>query len=145
MEKIPYINGGVYLFNMKVIISESRFNSVFSEWLKKEKINLHILYYGSDLSNQDGLVEKGLVKFSQGDTPRNVERIGFSNGYIFVYKKKDNELTFIKMSPGITTLGGMFKVFPPEMVEEYFSEQVKAYMYEYLNSNNSKLFFNKSV
>ena len=103
---------------MKVIISESRFNSVFSEWLKKEKINLHILYYGSDLSNQDGLVEKGLVKFSQGDTPRNVERIGFSNGYIFVYKKKDNELTFIKMSPGITTLGGMFKVVPPEMVEE---------------------------
>ena len=49
------------------------------------------------------------------------------------------------MSPGITTLGGMFKVFPPEMVEEYFSEQVKEYMYEYLNSNNSKLFFNKSV
>jgi hypothetical protein len=130
---------------MKVILNESKFNTIFSEWLEKEKINLHILYYGSDLSQQDGLVEKGLVKFSQGDTPRNIERIGFSNGHIFVYKKKDNELTFIKMSPGVTSLGGMFKIFPPEMVEEYFSEQVKEYMYEYLNSNNSKLFFNKSV
>ena len=130
---------------MKIILNESKFNTIFSEWLKKEKINLHILYYGSDLSQQDGLVEKGLVKFSQGDTPRNIERIGFSNGHIFVYKKKDNELTFIRMSPGVTSLGGMFKIFPPEMVEEYFSEQVKEYMYEYLNSNNSKLFFNKSV
>lgn len=130
---------------MKVILNESKFNTIFSDWLKKEKINLHILYYGSDLSQQDGLVEKGLVKFSQGDTPRNIERIGFSNGHIFVYKKKDNELTFIRMSPGVTSLGGMFKIFPPEMVEEYFSEQVKEYMYEYLNSNNSKLFFNKSV
>jgi len=130
---------------MKVILNESRFNTIFSEWLENEKINTHITYYGSDLSNQDGLVEKGLVRFSQGDNPRNIERIGFSNGYIFVYKKKDKELTFIRMSPGITTLGGMFKVFPPEMVEEYFSEQVKGYMYEYLDSNNSKLFFNKSV
>ena len=100
---------------MKVILNESRFESVFSKWLENEKINTHITYYGSDLSNQDGLVEKGLVRFSQGDNP-----IGFSNGYIFVYKKKDKELTFIRMSPGITTLGGMFKVFPPEMVEEYF-------------------------
>ena len=91
------------------------------------------------------MVEKALVKFSQGDTPRNIERIGFSNGHIFVYEKKDNELRFIRMSPDITSLGGMFKIFPSEMVEEYFSEQVKEYLYEYLKSNNSKLFFNKSL
>ena len=45
---------------MKVILSESRFGTIFSEWLENEKINTHITYYGSDLSNQDGLVEKVL-------------------------------------------------------------------------------------
>ena len=117
---------------MKVIISESRFNSVFSEWLKKEKINLHILYYGSDLSNQDGLVEKGLVKFSQGDTPRNIERIGYSQGHIFSYVKKGDELILRKISPNIELYFedvALFNIFPPEKVLDYLDNLVKEYLY----------------
>jgi hypothetical protein len=57
---------------MKVIINESRFESAFSELLKKEKFNIDISWYGSDMSSEGELIIKGLVKFSQGDTPRNI-------------------------------------------------------------------------
>ena len=86
---------------MKVILSESRFESVFSELLKKEKFNIDISWYGSDVSSEGDLIIKGLAKFSQGDTPRNIERIGYSQGHIFSYKKKGDELILRKISPNI--------------------------------------------
>jgi hypothetical protein len=70
---------------------------VFSELLNKEKLNIDISWYGSDMNSQDGLVIKGLVKVSQGDTPRNIERIGYTHGYIFSYKKKGDELILRKI------------------------------------------------
>jgi len=117
---------------MKVILNESRFESVFSELLKKEKLNIDISWYGSDMNNQDGLVIKGLVKLSQGDTSRNIERIGFSNGYIFSYKKKGDELILRKISPNIEKdfeFIGLFKIFPPEKVLDYLDNLVKEYLY----------------
>jgi len=114
---------------MKVILTESRLKSVFSKFLEKSKINVQLSYYGSDLGN-DGLRYRGLVKLSQGDTPRNIESIGFSFGYIFSYKKVDNELILITTSPDITKIGGIFKGFPPELLLEYFSDLMKDYIYK---------------
>jgi hypothetical protein len=112
---------------MKVILTESRLKSVFSKFLEKSKINVQLSYYGSDLGN-DGLRYRGLVKLSQGDTPRNIESIGFSFGYIFSFKKEDNELKLITTSPDISKIGGIFKGFPPELLVDYFSDLMKDYI-----------------
>jgi hypothetical protein len=119
---------------MKIILNESRLKSVFSKFLEKSKINIHLEYYGSDV-NDDGLIIKGLVRLSQGDTPRNVERIGYSLGYIFSFKKKDNELILRKTSPDITEIGGIFKGFPPDLILDYFSELIKEFLYKKLEQN----------
>lgn len=118
---------------MKVILTESRLKSVFSNFLEKSKINVQLSFYGSNLTS-NGLEYRGLVKLSQGDTPRNIERIGFSNGYIFSFKKKDNELILVKTSPDITQIGGIFKGFPPELMVDYFSDLIKDYIYKKLDS-----------
>ena len=109
---------------MKVILNESRLKSVFSKFLEKLKINVQLSYYGGSEGN-DGLRYQGLVKLSQGDTP-----IGFSFGYIFSYKKVDNELTLITTNPDITKIGGIFTGFPPELLVDYFSDLMKDYIYK---------------
>ena len=117
---------------MKVILSESRFESAFSELLKKEKFNIDISWYGSDVSSEGDLIIKGLAKFSQGDTPRNIERIGYSQGHIFSYIKKGDELILRKISPNIENYFdgiGLFKIFPPEKVLDYLDNLVKEYLY----------------
>ena len=119
---------GIFI-DMKVILNESRLKSVFSKFLEKSKINVQLSYYGSDLGN-DGLRYRGLVKLSQGDTPRNKESIGFSFGYIFSFKKEDNELKLITTNPDITKIGGVFTGFPPELLLEYFSDLMKDYIYK---------------
>ena len=120
---------------MKVILNESRFESVFSELLKKEKLNIDISWYGSDVSSQGELIIKGLVKFSQGDTPRNIERIGYSQGHIFSYIKKGDELILRKISPNIEHYFervALFNIFPPEKVLDYLDNLVKEYLYNEL-------------
>ena len=76
------------------------------------------------------MVYRGLVKLSQGDTPRNIQRIGFPNGHIFSYKKVDNELILVNTIPDITKIGGIFTGFPPELMLEYFSDLMKDYIYK---------------
>ena len=107
---------------MKVILNESRLKSVFSNFLEKSNINVQLSYYGSNLTN-NGLEYQGLVKLSQ-----NRNDLGFSNGYIFSFKKKDNELILVKTSPDITKIGGIFKGFPPELLVDYFSGLIKDYI-----------------
>jgi len=114
---------------MKIVLYESRLKSVFSKFLEKSKINVQLSYYGSSLNN-NSLRYQGLVKLSQGDTPRNIERIGFSFGYIFSYKKVDNELILITTSPDIRVIGGIFTGFPPELLVDYFSDLMKDYIYK---------------
>jgi len=120
---------------MKVILNESRFESVFSELLKKEKLNIDISWYGSGVSSQGELIIKGLVRFSQGDTPRNIELIGYSQGHIFSYIKKGDELILRKISPNIEHYFervALFNIFPPEKVLDYLDNLVKEYLYNEL-------------
>jgi hypothetical protein len=109
---------------MKVILTESRLKSVFSKFLEKSNINVQLSFYGSNLTN-NGLEYQGLVKLSQ-----NRNDLGFSFGYIFSYKKKDNELILVKTSPDITKIGGVFTGFPPELLLGYFSDLMKDYIYK---------------
>ena len=109
---------------MKIILNESQLKSVFSKFLEKLKINVQLSYYEPNLTS-DGLRYRGLVKLSQGD-----ESIGFSFGYIFSFKKEDNELKLITTSPDINKIGGIFKGFPPELLVDYFSDLMKDYIYK---------------
>lgn len=114
---------------MKVILNESRFESVFSKLLEKEKFNIDISWYGTDLG-KDGLVVNGLVRLSQ-----NRKDLGFPNGYIFSYKKKGDELILRKISPNIENYFEritLFNIFPSEKVLDYLDNLVKEYLYNEL-------------
>lgn len=114
---------------MKVILNESRFESVFSKLLEKEKFNIDISWYGTDL-DKDGLVVNGLVRLSQ-----NRKDLGYSQGHIFSYKKKGDELILRKISPNIENYFEhitLFNIFPPEKVLDYLDNLVKEYLYNKL-------------
>ena len=117
---------------MKVILSESRFDSIFSEWLEKEGFELKIGWYGvGRLNGYDERIITGYVKIVKDGEP-----IGLSGGYQFSYKYEDGELSLYDIQPyvGFVGFGGLFKIFPTELVTEYFSEQVKDYIYMKLES-----------
>ena len=110
---------------MKVIISESRFNSVFSKWLEKEDIDVNIGWYGGGrLNGYDEHIISGFVTIKG-------EGAGLPFGFQFSYKYEDNELTLYDIKPDIYRigLGGGFKMFPMDLVVEYFSEQIKDFIY----------------
>jgi hypothetical protein len=118
---------------MKVIISESRFNSVFSKWLEKEDIDINIGWFGGGgisgggINGYDEHIIRGFVTIREDGLPF---------GFQFSYKYEDNELTLYDIKPDIYRigLGGGFKMFPMDLVIEYFSGLIKDYIYKKLET-----------
>ena len=113
---------------MKVILNESKFNTIFSDWLDKEGFDINIGWYGSGrLNDNDEHIISGFVTIKEGDT---------IDSYIYSYKYKDGELSLDEIYPNIGRFGfgGVFKIFPTDLVAEYFSEEIKDYIYMKLES-----------
>jgi hypothetical protein len=109
---------------MKVILNESRFNTIFSDWLDKSGIDINIGWYGvGRINGYDERIISGFVQIKED------ESILFNRRYS--YKYKDSELSLYEIYPDINRFGfgGIFKIFPTDLVAEYFSELIKDYIY----------------
>ena len=109
---------------MKVILSESRFDSVFSEWLKKEDIKIRIEIL-NDINNKYKLVVVFMYLTHNG------EPLGNTGGYIFSFNLVDDKL-IVRNSPDDLMEIGIFTLFPNELVIKYFTDKVKEYIYKTL-------------
>jgi hypothetical protein len=109
---------------MKVILNESRFDSIFSDWLEKSGIDIYLGWFGSNKTFGNENIIGGLVKLSEDDVS-----IGNSHGYIFSFiLGDDGELTYKEVNPDFGKIG-IFQIFPTELVIKYFSELIKEYLY----------------
>ena len=109
---------------MKVILSESRFDSVFSEWLKKEDIKIRIEIL-NDINNKYKLVVVFMYLTHNG------EPLGNQGGHIFSFNLVDDKL-IVRNSPDDLMEIGIFTLFPNELVIKYFTDKVKEYIYKTL-------------
>lgn len=109
---------------MKVILSESRFDSVFSEWLKKEDIKIRIEIL-NDINNKYKLVVVFMYLTHKG------EPLGNQGGHIFSFNLVDDKL-IVRNSPDDLMGIGLFTLFPNELVIKYFTEKVKEFIYKKL-------------
>jgi len=119
---------------MRVIINESRFDSIFSDWLKKEDIKVMYNVYSSRLNGYDELIVNGGIYLYQYDKPIN------SNAYIFSYKVgEDKQLIFRELNPPsifLTNRNGLFKIFPPEYVMDFFVNKVRNFLQKRIDNKN---------
>lgn len=112
---------------MKVILSESKFNSVFSNWLEKTNIKSRIKVLEGSWNNNYNLVVVLLYLTYDG------EPLGSTGGYIFTYKLVDDKLVVRDLPIDMVELD-LFKVFPTEYVIEYFNDEVKDYLYNHMST-----------
>ena len=110
---------------MKIILNENRFNSVLTKFLDKSGIDINIGWNGSGRENER--IITGFVTINE-----NGQRVSFQ----FTYKYEDNELSLYGVYPDVNRFGfgEVFKGFPNELLIEYFSEQIKDYIYMRLES-----------
>ncbi len=119
--------------NMKVIINESKFDLVFSNWLKKENIKIRYIVYSSRLNGYDEIIVNGGVYLIQDGNPMN------SNPYTFSYKVgEDKQLIFQENTLPIYR-NKLFKLFPPEYVEDFFIDRVKNFLQKKIDDKNIPL------
>ena len=116
---------------MKVKLNESKFNSVFSDWLKKHGITIDILYW------RDNCVDSitGTVYLY-----KQKEILGYKHGYGFDFKydKRFKSLRYVGHSHDIEKLDN-FKFLPSDVVIKYFSDKVENYLIKYINDGYSCL------
>jgi len=114
---------------MKVILNESRFKTIFSDWLEKSGIDINIGWYGvgPDTVIWDGRIISGFVTIREDETIITTQ---------YSYKYKDSELSLYEIYPDRNRFGfgGIFDFFPTDLVVEYFSEEIKDYIYKKLET-----------
>ena len=108
---------------MRVILNESRFDSIFSKWLEKSGIEVKLEWCGVGRLNgyDERIVSGSFTLYEDGE---------LINSYIYSYKYEDGELSFYDMEPNVNRFGfrGSLKIFPYEKVSEYFSDRLKDYI-----------------
>jgi hypothetical protein len=111
---------------MRVIINESRFDLIFSNWLEDEDIQLVYKVYPSRTNRYDELiVSGGFYLYKEG------ERVN-QFPYTFSYKVgNDKQLIFWELSPPsvfLTYKNGLFRIFPSEHVKDFFVNKVRDFL-----------------
>jgi len=113
---------------MRFILSENRFNSLFSDWLERSGINIEFRPMPGYINGDDERVITGCLNFSKrGDN------FGLQNFYVFKFQVgEDNELHFYD-SNGRPERLREFKMFPPEIVRDYLIEISRKHQEQRLN------------
>jgi hypothetical protein len=119
---------------VKRVINENRFNSSFSEFLKKLNIKSQIVYVGQNRDGYDDVIVSGDIYLRMGG-----ELIGSDLGYGFTFKVgEDNQLIFDESFGNIDRIY-IFKGFPSGWVMEYFRNKVKNYIQKMINNKSIPL------
>ena len=107
---------------MKYIITESTLKSSIDKFLKLQDVEVKYLFFQVGYDNQKG------CKYVQGTVYlyKNGNIFGAKNGYEFFYdyNKFFKTLTYSGHYPMIESLG-FFSHFPPDVIIEYFSDNLK--------------------
>jgi hypothetical protein len=106
---------------MRVIINESRFDSIFSNWLKEEGITLSYRIYPSRRSGYDEIRSGGIYLIQDN------KEINFSP-YIFSYKVDEDKRLIFQEDYNPYQQFNLFKIFPSEYVKYFFVDKVKNYL-----------------
>ena len=102
---------------MRIILSENRFNSLFSDWLERSGINIEFQSMPGYLNGYDERIVTGCLNFSKRGN-----NFGLRNFYVYKFRVgEDNELQFYE-SNGRPERLREFKMFPPEVVRDYLIE-----------------------
>ena len=119
---------------MRVIINESRFDSIFSNWLEKEDIKVKYNGFPSRLNGYDELIVSGGLYLYKDGKPIN------TTAYIFSYKVgEDKQLIFQELHPPsifLTTRNGLFRIFPPDYVSDFFVNKVRNFLQKRIDEKN---------
>lgn len=120
---------------MKIILNENRFKSVLTKYLDNLGIDINIGWYGVGRYNKR--IQSGFVTLKEDETIVTFQ---------FSYMYEDNELSLYEIYPDIGRygFGDVFEGFPNELLVNYFSEQIKDYIYKKLESNNIKFSIDES-
>ena len=113
---------------MKIILNENRFNSVLSNYLDNLGIDINIGWYGVGRKLfYDERIISGFVTLREDETIVTFQ---------FSYMYEDNELSLYEIYPDIGRVGfgDVFEGFPNELLVNYFSEQIKDFIYKKLES-----------
>lgn len=107
---------------MKYIITESTLKSSIDKFLKLQDVEVKYLFFQVGYDNQKG------CKYVQGTVYlyKNGNIFGAKHGYEFFYdyNKFFKTLTYSGHYPMIESLG-FFSHFPPDVIIEYFSDNLK--------------------
>lgn len=118
---------------MKVIINESKFDLVFSNWLKKEDIKLRYVVYSNRLNGYDEIILSGGVYLIQDGNPMN------SSPYIFSYKVGEDEQLIFQENTLPIYGNKLFKLFPLEYVEDFFIGRVRNFLQKRIDDRSIPL------
>lgn len=115
---------------MKYIITEGQHKKVMTKMLKILNIEYDLVY------RNDNRVDKiwGTVYLYKDDIP-----FWYQNGFEFYYDydMRDRSLTYSSHRPSIETIG-YFDALPPEFVVNFFSDELKSYLEDYISKGRSK-------
>jgi len=113
---------------MKIILNENRFKSVLTKYLDNLGIDINIGWYGvGRINGYDERIISGFVTIREDETIITSQ---------YSYKYKDSELSLYEIYPDRNRFGfgGIFEGFPNELLVNYFSEQIKDFIYKKLES-----------
>ena len=123
MKKIIRLTEGDLINMINVVINENKFNSIFSNYLKKLNIKTRIVYLGSRENVSGEVFVKSDIYLTRNDNP-----IGSFLGYGFSFKVgEDNQLILDEHLGNIERVK-LFKGFPPELIIEFFVDKIRSYI-----------------
>jgi hypothetical protein len=124
MKRIIRLTEGDLINMVNMVINENKFNSTFSNYLKKLNIKTRIVYLGSRENVSGEVFVKSEIYLTRNNNP-----IGsLFTGYRFSFKVgEDNQLMFDEHLGNIERIN-LFKGFPPELIIGFFVDKIKNYI-----------------
>lgn len=102
---------------MRIILSENRFGSLFTDWLERSGINIEFRSMPGYINGYDERFVTGCLNFSKRG-----KNFGLQNFYVYKFQVgEDNELHFYE-SNGRPERLREFMIFPPEVIKNYLIE-----------------------
>jgi len=113
---------------MRIILSENRFNSLFSDWLERSGINIEFQPMPGYVNGYGERIVTGCLNFSKRG-----KNFGLQNFYVFKFQVgEDNEL-LLDDYIGRPERLKEFKMFPPEIIKDYLIELSRKHQEQRLN------------
>jgi acyl-CoA thioesterase len=120
MKRIIRLTEGDLINIVNVVINENKFNSTFSNYLKKLNIKTRIVYLGSRENVSGDVFVKSEIYLTRNNNPIGSSFISFKVG-------EDNQLMFDEHLGDIKRINS-FKGFPPELIIGFFVDKIKNYI-----------------